>query len=167
MPDDPHSLPADRVFVSPSPDETRRFARELATTLRRGDCIALRGQLGAGKTCFVRGLVEGLGGDPRGVSSPTFVLLNVYDTPRGSVFHLDAYRVAGPDDFDAIGFDELLTQEGFVVIEWPERVAALLPDERLEVHLEAVSDTERRIETSQPARTAPGDGGPTRPVRDG
>jgi tRNA threonylcarbamoyladenosine biosynthesis protein TsaE len=135
-----------RVVVTHDADETRRLARELATTLSPGDCVALRGELGAGKTCFVRGLVEGLGGNPRSVSSPTFVLLNVYDTPRGSVYHLDAYRVSGPDDFDAIGFDELLRQHGIVVIEWPGRVEALLPAGRIEVILEPLSENDRRIE---------------------
>lgn len=146
MPGEQPNLAAARVVVSTGPADTQRFARELAPTLLPGDCIALRGELGAGKTCFVRGLVEGLGGDPRDVSSPTFVLLNVYDTPRGSVFHLDAYRVSDPEDFAAIGFDELLTQHGFVVLEWPERVAALLPGTRVEVRLEPVSETERRID---------------------
>lgn len=135
-----------RVVVSRGAEETRRLASELATTLAPGDCVALRGELGAGKTCFVRGLVEGLGGDPRSVSSPTFVLLNVYDTPRGSVYHLDAYRVSGPDDFETIGFDELLVQRGIVVIEWPERVERLLPRHRVEVRFEALSENERRIE---------------------
>src|SRR5438093_1880186 len=97
--------------------QTEAVAVDLGGTLRGGECLALYGELGAGKTQFVRGLVRGLGGDARSVSSPTFVLLNVYDTGQLKVFHLDAYRVHGPGDFEAIGFAELLEQGGVVVIE--------------------------------------------------
>jgi tRNA threonylcarbamoyl adenosine modification protein YjeE len=92
-------------------------------------------------------LVRGLGGDPHQVSSPTFVLLNVYETPRMRVFHLDAYRVHGAEDFEAIGFSELLDQGGVVVVEWPTRVQELLPraGKRIDVHLETVSPRVRRV----------------------
>src|SRR5205807_916546 len=109
------------IHHSHSPEQTQAIAAEFAKSLRGGECIALHGELGAGKTQFVRGLVHGLGGDVRSVSSPTYVLLNVYDTGRPIVYHLDAYRVGGADDFDAIGFSELLEQEGVVVVEWPTR----------------------------------------------
>jgi len=102
--------------VSRSVADTERLAGELAKTLTGGECIALHGDLGAGKTQFVRGLLTGLGGDPRDVSSPTYVLLNIYNTGRLSLFHLDAYRVAGVDDFESIGFGELLEQGGVVVV---------------------------------------------------
>src|SRR4026209_2006234 len=117
------------TFETSSVDQTLAVAASFAASLRPGDCVALYGDLGAGKTQFVRGLVRGLGGNSRAVSSPTFVLLNVYDRPpvRLAVYHLDAYRVTGPDDFDAIGFPELLTQGGVVVVEWPTRGAGLAP----------------------------------------
>src|SRR5256885_8265393 len=108
---------------SASVAETESVAADLARGFRGGEVVALHGELGAGKTQFVRGLVRGLGGDPHAVSSPTFVLLNVYDAGRLAVYHLDAYRVAGADDFEGIGFAELLEQGGVVAIEWPERVA--------------------------------------------
>src|SRR5437667_9261177 len=110
------------AYDSHSVARTEAIAADLAKQLRGGECIALYGDLGAGKTQFVRGLVRGLGGNTRAVSSPTFVLLNVYDTGRLTVFHLDAYRVGGADDFEAIGFTELLQQGGVVVVEWAERV---------------------------------------------
>ena len=126
--------------------DTERIAAELARTLTGGEVIALYGDLGAGKTQFTRGVVIGLGGNGHDVSSPTFVLLNVYQTPRLKVFHLDAYRVAGADDFDAIGFSELLEQGGVVVVEWPTRVEDLLPrTSRINVHLETISALGRRI----------------------
>jgi tRNA threonylcarbamoyladenosine biosynthesis protein TsaE len=125
--------------------ETERFAADLAQALSPGCCIALHGELGAGKTQFVRGLVRGLGGDPRQVSSPTFILLNVYDTPRFPVYHLDAYRVAGADDLEAIGFLELLEQPALVVVEWAGRVATLLPPNAIHISLTATSPSTRRI----------------------
>ena len=132
--------------------ETEAVAAELSRAFVGGEVVALHGDLGAGKTQFVRGLVRGLGGEPRSVSSPTFVLLNVYDTGRLSVYHLDAYRTHGPDDFDAIGFTELLEQGGVVAVEWPERVESLLPATRLwRVRLTPVDEIRRMIEIEPPA----------------
>jgi tRNA threonylcarbamoyladenosine biosynthesis protein TsaE len=139
-----------RSYLSESVEQTEAIAAELARTLAGGACVALSGELGAGKTQFVRGLVRGLGGNPRAVASPTFVLLNVYPaTPpaaRLTVYHLDAYRVHGPDDFEAIGFTELLDQGGVVVVEWPERVEDLLPPDCVRVRIEPIDESRRRIE---------------------
>jgi tRNA threonylcarbamoyladenosine biosynthesis protein TsaE len=139
--------------LSSSVEETEAVAAALAATLRGGECVALDGDLGAGKTQFVRGLVRGLGGNGRAVSSPTFVLLNVYDSGRLPVYHLDAYRVGGADEFEAIGFSDLLTQGGVVVVEWAERVRSLLPPDRIDVRIEPVGETRRRIEIA-PGTTA-------------
>jgi tRNA threonylcarbamoyladenosine biosynthesis protein TsaE len=135
-----------------SVDQTLTLARTLATRLLPNDVLALHGDLGAGKTQFVRGLVAGLGGPPRLVSSPTFVLLHVYDHPalRLPVYHLDAYRVAGPADFESIGFPELLAQGGVVVVEWPERVADLLPPATIHVRLTPTGPAARRIDIEPP-----------------
>ncbi len=122
----------------------------LAATLSPGDCLALHGDLGAGKTQFVRGLVRAYGGEPRAVSSPTFVLLNLYPTPRGTIFHLDAYRIAGPADLEAIGFEELTQQHGLVVVEWASRVKTLLPPNTIQVTLTPTSPTARRIDILRP-----------------
>ena len=134
------------THLSRSVAQTERIAAELAANFRGGECVALHGDLGAGKTQFVRGLVIGLGGDPRSVSSPTFVLLNVYDTGRLKVYHLDAYRVAGAEDFESIGFTELLEQGGIVVVEWAGRVAGLLPAKKVDVTFSTVGPRRRRIE---------------------
>ena len=140
------------TFHTESVDQTQALARLLSTPLRPGDVLALHGDLGAGKTQFTRGLVRGLDGDPRSVSSPTFVLLNVYDRPpiRLTVYHLDAYRVAHPDDFDAIGFPELLTQGGVVAVEWPQRIAPLLPPATIHVRLTPTGPATRRIDNEPP-----------------
>jgi tRNA threonylcarbamoyladenosine biosynthesis protein TsaE len=125
--------------------ETEAVAADLARTLSPGASIALHGNLGAGKTQFVRGLLVGLGGNARTVSSPTYVLLNVYDTGRMPLFHLDAYRVHGPEDFEAIGFGELFEQGGVVVVEWADRVRELLPAGTIHVRLEPIGEEARRI----------------------
>jgi len=134
------------TFHSDSVEQTEAIASELAAQLRGGECIALSGEMGAGKTQFVRGLVRGLGGSSRSVSSPTYVLLNVYPGGRLTVFHLDAYRVGGADDFDAIGFPELLEQGGVVVVEWPQRVAPLLPGRRIAVHISPIGPSQRVVD---------------------
>ncbi len=133
------------IHESGDPAATEAIAAELARELRPGQCIALDGDLGAGKTQFVRGLLIGLGGRPRCVNSPTFVLLNIYDSGRLKLFHLDAYRI-GPADLEEIGFSELLDQGGIVAVEWASKVAALLPPDRIEVVIQSTSPTTRRIE---------------------
>jgi tRNA threonylcarbamoyladenosine biosynthesis protein TsaE len=134
-----------REVTSHSVEETERIAAEVARALRPGAVIALHGEMGAGKTQFVRGLAAGLGANPRAVSSPTYVLLNVYPGGRLTVYHLDAYRVRGAEDFEGIGFGELLEQGGVVVVEWPSRVESLLPAGTIHVRIEPVSETARRI----------------------
>ena len=138
-----------REIKSHSVDQTESAAAALAGELSPGQCVALYGDLGAGKTQFVRGLVRGLGGHQRAVSSPTFVLLNIYQTPRFPVFHLDAYRVHGPEDFEAIGFAEILEQNGLVVIEWPLRVESILPESRVNVTITATGKHTREIRISR------------------
>ena len=138
------------VYTSDSVEKTEAIAADLAATLRGGECLALYGNLGAGKTQFVRGLVRGLRGSPRTVSSPTFVLLNVYPGGRLKIFHLDAYRVGGADDFEAIGFAELLEQGGVVVVEWAQRVRELLPARCISVRIQPTGQTERHIEIEMP-----------------
>ena len=137
-----------QTHESDSVQRTEAIAAEMAEKLIGGECVALYGELGAGKTQFVRGLVRGLGGNARSVSSPTFVLLNVYDSGRLAVYHLDAYRVHGAEDFEAIGFGELLEQGGVVVVEWAERVELLLPKDRIEVRIETTDPMRRRIQVT-------------------
>lgn len=136
------------IHHSKSVEQTEQIAADLAQTFKGGECVALYGDLGAGKTQFVRGIVKGLGGEPRSVSSPTFVLLNVYESGRLKVFHLDAYRVTGPEDFESIGFSELLEQGGVVLVEWAERIEALLPEVRVRVCITSTDNESRDIDIS-------------------
>lgn len=138
-----------RIYRSRSLAQTEAIAAEVAADLIGGECIALHGDLGAGKTQFTRGIVRALGGNPLAVSSPTFVLLNVYHAARFDVFHLDAYRVRGPEELEAIGFSELLGPDGVVIVEWAERIAALLPADHLSVRLSATGARSRKIEVER------------------
>ncbi len=132
-----------------SVEATMQVAQEVATQLAEGGIVTLSGDLGAGKTHFVRGLVSALGGDARDVSSPTYVLLQSYAIGGGrTLHHLDAYRVGGAGDFDEIGFDELLEDAAagdVVAIEWPERVEEALPVKALCIQIEHAGESVRRI----------------------
>jgi tRNA threonylcarbamoyladenosine biosynthesis protein TsaE len=140
------------TVTTSSPIETKAFASRFSQSLHGGECIALHGDLGAGKTRFVRGLVMGLGGDVQSVSSPTYVLLNVYDSGRLTVYHLDAYRTSGADDMDAIGFSELLEQGGVVVVEWAERIVELLPKDTIHIRIRSTGESTREIRVEEPRR---------------
>jgi tRNA threonylcarbamoyladenosine biosynthesis protein TsaE len=129
--------------VTRSENETADVARELAVVLTAGDVILLSGNLGAGKTAFVRGLATGLGIDPEDVSSPTFTLVHEYRGGRLTLYHADLYRLEriATDD---LGLEEMGVSDGVLAIEWPDRLAHALPGAR-EVQIEIVDDTSRRI----------------------
>lgn len=130
--------------------ETQAFGKSLAEAWRPGTLVTFSGELGAGKTTLIQGILEGIGALPP-YPSPTFVLMNQYDLksdlPSGikRIYHADAYRV-GAADFARLGFAEWCAdQEGLVLLEWPERVAEILPEHRIEVALKSLSETEREI----------------------
>ena len=132
----------ERHLRTSSEAETEALGERLAARLRVGDVVALYGDLGAGKTTFVRGLARGLGSeDP--VSSPTFVLMHVYEG-RLPLYHFDAWRLSGPEDLAAVGAEEYLEGDGVAVVEWSERAEGLFPSQRLEVHLERGDEPEER-----------------------
>ena len=114
------------MTISHSPAETIALARTLAATLRRGAVLALSGDLGAGKTHFVKGLAAGLG-TAASVTSPTFTLLHEYPGGRLPLYHFDFYRLDDADEALRIGLDEYLDGDGICVIEWAEKFRALLP----------------------------------------
>ena len=126
-----------------SEQETAAIATALADELQAGDVLLLSGTLGAGKTAFVRGLAEGLGIDPRDVSSPTFTLVHEYRGGRFTLYHVDLYRLdrAATDD---LGLDELGVRDGVLAIEWPDRLTHPLAGART-IRIEIVDDATRRI----------------------
>src|SRR5436309_15867896 len=103
-----------------SEEQTAAVGRELAATLSAGDVLLLYGDLGAGKTAFVRGLAEGLGVPREEVSSPTFTLIQEYRGGRLTLFHVDLYRIEDPREFDELGLDEIAV-DGVLAIEWADR----------------------------------------------
>ena len=141
----PHQRESEPILLwASSPSDTVEIGRALAGVLQRGDTLALRGELGAGKTQLVRGLAAGLGADERTVSSPTFVLMQEYATdPR--LLHLDAYRLDTVEELETLGWTEPLIEDSISVIEWAERIEPRLPGDRLEIELIPVSDHARQI----------------------
>ena len=143
-----------RSVVSASTEETERAGEELAAELHAGDVVALVGELGAGKTAFVRGLARGLGADDV-VSSPTFVLVNQY-RGRVVIHHLDVYRPASLSEVLDLGFDELVAGGGITLIEWADRIAPLVPRDAVWVQIAGLGDEPREIRI---ARAEPRDRG--------
>ena len=129
--------------VSHSEEETAAIAGRLAATLAPGDVLLLSGNLGAGKTSFVRGLAQGLGIDPGEVSSPTFTLVHEYRGGRLTLYHVDLYRLdrAATED---LGLEEMGVADGVLAIEWPERLSHALPG-AAHVTIEIVDEETRRI----------------------
>jgi len=126
----------ERKVLSGSADRTRQLAGEMAGELGRGDVVALVGELGAGKTCFIQGLCAGLGVEER-VTSPSFVLLHEY-SGRLPIYHFDAYRLDDADQFWDLGAPDYLDGDGICLVEWADRVRSMLPDHTRWVRLELV-----------------------------
>lgn len=114
------------LIASSSDDDTRGAGRRLAAQLGAGAVVLISGDLGAGKTVFVRGMAEGLGLDPGAVTSPTFTLVHEYRGGRLPLIHVDLYRLPQAD-LDELGIDDDLARQGVLVIEWPERLLNALP----------------------------------------
>lgn len=130
-----------QTYTTHGEAETERLGACLAKQLRRGSVAALTGELGAGKTALVRGMVSVLAPECA-VSSPTYALVNQYGGVT-SVFHFDLYRLS--DDLESIGFDDYLSGEGIVLIEWAERAEAYLPADAIRIHLEHAGGQDRRV----------------------
>ncbi|MEZ0387368.1 MAG: tRNA (adenosine(37)-N6)-threonylcarbamoyltransferase complex ATPase subunit type 1 TsaE [Verrucomicrobium sp.] len=124
--------------------ETLVWGRFLAGTLQRGDVVALVGNLGAGKTHATKGIVAGLGSGAQ-VSSPTFTLVHEYDGGRLPAFHFDFYRLDTPKDVLGVGWDDYLSGEGIVIVEWADRFPELLPEGTRWFHFKLKEDGVREI----------------------
>lgn len=131
-------------FFSRSPEQTRRIGVRLGSALQTGDVICLQGDLGAGKTTFVQGIAKGWGSQDS-VSSPTFIIVNVYRrADQSQLFHMDAYRLDSTSEAEELDLDSMLAQ-GPLLIEWPERINGLVPDDRLWVKLEHIDEEDRQM----------------------
>ncbi len=124
--------------------ETEKLGEKLSAQLDKNDIIALCGPLGAGKTCFVRGICRGLK-ITESVHSPTFALLNVYTTGIFNVYHFDMYRINTYDELLEIGFEEYVNNNGICIIEWAEKILEFLPNNRKLVEFEYTDTNKRKI----------------------
>jgi tRNA threonylcarbamoyladenosine biosynthesis protein TsaE len=125
---------------------TAALAARLARLIRRGDVIALKGELGTGKTSFARALIRARAGHDEIVPSPTFTLMQVYELPGLSIWHFDGYRLRDPEEAWELGIEDAF-HDGVSLIEWPERFGSLIPERRLEITFEhaAAPGTRRAI----------------------
>jgi tRNA threonylcarbamoyladenosine biosynthesis protein TsaE len=132
---------------SHSEDQTFQLGKKLSASFGGGDVIVLEGPLGAGKTVFVRGLVTGRGLSEANVHSPSFTMVNEYPGEK-PLYHFDLYRISDPGELYEIGFDDYLTRDGLVVIEWGTKADYLLPDRYYLVEFRIVGASEREINVS-------------------
>ena len=130
-------------YTTASTEETEALGQALAKTLASGTLLALHGDLGAGKTAFVRGLAAGLGYHGR-VTSPTFTIVNEYES-KMPLFHFDLYRLGSEDELYDIGFDEYLSRNGICAVEWSERAPELMNAAQVQVTISRLDETSRRI----------------------
>ena len=140
-----------KIFKSNSVDETYQIGKEIAQSLKKGDCVCLIGDLGAGKTAISRGLTEGVGADFNLVSSPTYVLVQEYPALAGdcSVNHLDLYRMFDPEsEFIDLGTEDML-ERGILLIEWANRAPEVLPTSRFQIDIEIIDQETRQIAFSE------------------
>ncbi len=134
----------DERVVTSSEDETVMLGRRFASALKAGDVVALYGDLGSGKTQFVKGVCSGIGVTEH-VTSPTFTLINEYRKHGGiPVFHLDLYRLRSFDEVLALGLEEYLDDDGVSMIEWAEKAERILPRERYSVRFRVIDGVNRR-----------------------
>jgi len=139
-----------RRTISKSPEETKKIAGKIVSNLKAGGVIALFGELGSGKTTFAQGLAEGLGIKER-IISPTFVLVREhriknYESRIRKLYHIDLYRVESESELGSIGFREILSNpENIVLIEWAEKAQHVLPEKRIEVHMEHIGEFQRKL----------------------
>jgi tRNA threonylcarbamoyladenosine biosynthesis protein TsaE len=132
-----------RHIALPDLPATEALAAALARLIRPGDAVLLEGELGAGKTVFARALLRAAAGDAAlEVPSPTFTLVQEYDTERGPIHHFDLWRLDGPAGLDELGWDA--ARDGIVLVEWPDRLGALRPADALTIALEAGDTAEAR-----------------------
>lgn len=129
-------------FFSRSADQTRRLGMRLGSLLEKGDVVCLQGDLGSGKTTLVQGIAQGWGSlDP--VTSPTFVIVNVYRRPdQLNLYHVDAYRLQNSAEAEDLDMD-LMLEQGALVVEWPDRIPAALPEVCLKINLRWIADEQR------------------------
>jgi tRNA threonylcarbamoyladenosine biosynthesis protein TsaE len=146
-------MPIELTRNAPSLEHTRVIADDLSAVLRRGDVVRLEGEMGAGKTTFVRLLAQNYGIAEEAVSSPTFVIMNIYgneDSDHPTLVHMDCYRLGDESELDALGWDRIINGDAIVLIEWAERIDDAIPEDALRIAIDHVDETTRRFRFSIP-----------------
>ncbi|OJU79910.1 MAG: tRNA (adenosine(37)-N6)-threonylcarbamoyltransferase complex ATPase subunit type 1 TsaE [Chlamydia sp. 32-24] len=131
-------------FISHSPLETIAFGKKLGESLKPNSIVCFYGDLGAGKTTLIKGIVQGVTGKNYYVNSPTFVYLNIYDGIK-SVFHFDLYRIQNEDEFVGMGFEEYFFSSGVCCIEWSERIVNIIPSNAVKIEMQHLDESSRQI----------------------
>ena len=133
-------------IITHNEDETAAMGRKLGNLLKAGDFIALNGELGSGKTCFVRGVASALRVDPiQPVTSPTYSLLHIHNG-RLPLYHFDLYRLSKGEEIEQLGFSEYFYGEGVSIVEWADRLCSEMPEECLTITFFHLGEEERRID---------------------
>ena len=135
------------AFETKTEEETTKLGASLGIALQPGDVVLLYGELGAGKTAFVRGMAEGIGAQPDEVSSPTFTLIQEYTGTRAMLYHVDLYRLE-PKEVQDLGLEDLVSGDGIVAVEWAERWEER-PHDVIEVWIEDAGDEKRSIRVNR------------------
>jgi tRNA threonylcarbamoyladenosine biosynthesis protein TsaE len=141
-------------LISSSEEETKQCAQSLARQLKAGDIVLLQGDLGAGKTTFVKGLAQAFKVSTKKVNSPTFVIMNYYKG-KMPLYHFDLYRLERSKEIDTLDFDEYFYGEGISLIEWPERLGEYKPKQYYLVEFKHKSENQREICISYPSKLQP------------
>lgn len=130
----------DKTFKTTSEAQTKKIAADLISDLQSGDVLCLYGDLGAGKSVFARSLIRSLSGDPDlNVPSPTFTLVQSYDTKHGQIWHCDFYRLEIPEEVFELGWDDI--EDNFLtLIEWPQKIAPYLPENCIKIEISEMKD---------------------------
>jgi tRNA threonylcarbamoyladenosine biosynthesis protein TsaE len=134
--------------ISASPEDSAALGGSIARRLVPGSVVALRGGLGAGKTCLTKGIARGLGVEEE-INSPTYTIVSEYETKEKTLFyHVDVYRLRGDEDFEALGGRDLFYGEGIAVVEWSERIPNSLPEGSIHIEIEILDGEKRRFRVS-------------------
>ncbi len=132
------------TFNTKSVDETLELGKKIGSHLKKGDCVSLRGSLGAGKTVIAKGIALSLGIE-EAIVSPTFTLVQEYEG-KEKLYHLDIYRLSGEDEFESMGGEEFLYPDGISLIEWSEKIDSMLPENTIYINITINDDLSRTIE---------------------
>lgn len=137
-----------KEFISKSAKDTINFAKDFADTLSVGDIVLLNGDLGAGKTVFVKAITEKFSNGKSVAVSPTFLIVNVYDTTP-PIYHFDLYRIDDESELDGIGAEEYFYGDGISFVEWPERVENYFPKSAIKISIDKIGNNERLIKVER------------------